>query len=85
MRHDVTSVKDTNKECIASVIVTGGVHSDTSYFKPILYRTYFIPILFYTELITVYTELILYQNSFQCLTYFIPIIFNTERFRYRTY
>jgi hypothetical protein len=46
VRHDVTGVNDTRKECITAVVDTGEMHSDNSYFKPILYQNFF-----YTELI----------------------------------
>ncbi len=75
--------------CVAIVANTCKVCSDTYYFKTelILYRTYFIPKLFYTKLTlhqTFFIPKFLYQ------TYFIPNVFYTdliytEPITYRTY
>ncbi len=87
---DITDVNNTGKECSAVVVDTGKVQSDTSYFKPILYRTvllytecilywmYFIPNVFYTERILYRTYFILkvfYSERILNGTYFIPICF----------
>jgi hypothetical protein len=79
---DVTGVNNTGKEFIAVVVNNGEVHSDNGYFKPILYRTSFIPNFFCTELIfkpTYFKQNLFYADHILHRTHYIPNLFYIKK------